>query len=130
MHRLCRLTLLCATVAACDLGPVRTPICTDEARFSIALVIVDSMSGEGRAAGSTVVLQDGAYQDSTSRPPAAPVPSDSIYFATNTVERAGTYTVRVRRPGYALWEQQNVQVLQGACHVETIRVRARLQASP
>lgn len=124
------ITALVLSAMACGIEPMRSSICTDEARPSITVVVLDSITGEGRAAGASVVLQEGAYRDSTARPVQAQAPADSIYWGTNTHERTGTYTVRVRRAGYAVWERENVQVTGDICHVQTLRVRARLQASP
>ncbi len=121
---------LTVTAAACGIDPMPGTVCTSEARPSIAMIVVDSATGDGRAAGSSVVIVDGAYVDSTTRAVAAPLPSDSSYGLTNTMERPGTYTIRVRRAGYATWERQNVSVTGDICHVQTVVVRARLQAAP
>lgn len=113
-------------LAGCENDPVGFG-CTLEARSSVTVTVIDSASGTGRARGATVILRDGAYTDSSVFALDDPLPGDSIFYFTNTFERAGTFTVRVRRPGYALWERQNVQVTSDQCHVVTARVRARLQ---
>ncbi len=120
--------LVCAVawLAGCVNDPVAIA-CTQEARSSVAVIILDSVSGTGLAPGATVVLQDGAYRDSSAFGLGYSLPGDSLFYSTSTYERAGTYTVRVRRPGYALWERQGVQVTADQCHVVTARVRARLQ---
>lgn len=93
------------------------------------VIILDSANGTGLAPGATVVLEDGAYRDSIVLGLGYPLPGDSIFYSTSTYERTGTYTVRVRRPGYALWEREGVRVTRDQCHVVTARVRARLQSS-
>lgn len=113
-------------LAGCGNDPVGFA-CTTEARSSVTVTVLDSASGTGRARGATVILRDGAYTDSSVFALDDPLPGDSVFYPTNTFERAGTYTVRVRRPGYALWERQNVRVTSDQCHVVTARVRARLQ---
>lgn len=113
-------------LAGCANDPIGI-VCTDEARASVMVTVLDSVSGAGLARGATLVLQDGAYRDSSVFALDDPLPGDSVFYATNTYERAGTYTVRVRRPGYALWERQNVLVTRDECHVVAARVRARLQ---
>lgn len=113
-------------VAGCGNDPIAFA-CTDEARPSVMVIVLDSVSGIGLAAGATVVLQDGTYSDSAVSGTGFPMPGDSAFYATNTYERVGTYTVRVRRPGYALWQRQDVRVTKDRCHVVTVRVRARLQ---
>jgi len=42
----------------------------------------------------------------------------------------GTYSVRVRRPGYLLWQRNNQVVTRDVCHVRTARISARLQPIP
>ena len=123
-------TLLCGliTLAGCADDPV-SYICTDEARASVMVIILDSANGTGLAPGATVVLEDRAYRDSIVSGLGNPLPGDSIFYSTSTYERDGTYTVRVRRSGYALWEREGVQVTRDQCHVVTARVRARLQSS-
>ncbi len=113
-------------LASCTNDPISFA-CTDEARASIMVTVLDSVTGTGLARGATVVLQDGAYSDSSVFGPGDPIPGDSVFYATQTYERAGTYSVRVRRPGYALWAREGVQVTADQCHVVTVRVRARLQ---
>ena len=123
-------TFMCAVLWL--VGCVNDPVaiaCTEEARASVMVTVLDSLSGTGLAPGTTVVLQDGEYRDSSVSGSGYPLPGDSIVYSTTTFERAGTYTVRVRRPGYALWERQGVQVTMGECHVVTALVRARLKLS-
>lgn len=105
-------------------------VCTAEARSAVSATILDSATRDGRAIGSSLILQDGAYVDSTFASGIAPWTHDSLFGPTQTFERAGTYDVRVRRSGYQLWERRGVVVAQGICHVETVRLEVLLQAVP
>ena len=45
------------------------------------------------------------------------------------VDRAGTYSVLVRSPGYSDWRLTGVEVTTDACHVKTVPLAVRLQAN-
>ncbi len=45
-------------------------------------------------------------------------------------ERAGTYDVTIRRPGYSSFSQTGVVVTKNECHVNPVRLEARLTRSP
>jgi len=130
-RRAATLALLAATIALGSCSDGAAPIaCTLEARPSVTATILDSVTRAGRAIGSSLVLQDGAYVDSTFSSGVAPWSHDSLFGPTRTFERAGTYDVRVRRSGYQLWERRGVVVTQGVCHVGTVSLVVLLQASP
>ena len=59
--------LLCA-VAGCGMTDT---VCTLEARAGVNVVVTDSATGAPVASGFTMVVQDGAYRDSTTVPPNA-----------------------------------------------------------
>ena len=42
------------------------------------------------------------------------------------VERAGTYTVTVAKPGFQSWVRKDVEVDEGECHVVPVRLEAVL----
>lgn len=102
-------------------------ICTAEARAAVNLRIQDSASGAGIAAGTTVVLRDGAFVDSLSIPADRTDLNDQPLSTMNTYERAGRYDITVRRNGYATWTRSGVVVTAGECHVNAVTVVARLQ---
>jgi predicted lipoprotein with Yx(FWY)xxD motif len=115
--------------AACDADRVFFD-CSLEARASIAVTVVDSVSRVGLGAGSTLILEDGGYRDSVSFPIDQLMYNTMPLWALQSAEREGTYNVRVRRPGYQLWERRGVRVTADRCHVRTVELEARLQASP
>jgi len=114
--------LLCGLMACEDTTGLA---CTSEARASIIVWVRDSVSGAPIAAGATLVLQDGAFADSITA--ADHFPNDWALQTMNSWERPGTYSVTVRRPGYADWSASNVVVSDGRCHVQTVVLTARLQ---
>jgi hypothetical protein len=46
------------------------------------------------------------------------------------LERPGTYTVTVDKPGYQQWKQERVRVRDGSCHVQTVTLQANLVRAP
>ena len=81
------------------------------------------------AAGTTLILRDGSFVDSTVVPPDAPFSNDRPLYTPNAVERPGIYHVTVRRAGYATWERQDVAVSQGRCGLRSVTLTARLLAA-
>lgn len=104
------------------------PVCTAEIRPAVDVRVVDSLSDLPLAGSSTLILQDGAFRDSTTTPPDAT--TNHLRGSSASYERAGSYTVRVRRSGYAVWERAGVHVVADQCHVQTVQVEARLHALP
>ena len=103
--------------------------CTDQANESIVVYATDAITGRGVAAGSTLILQSGSYVDSVFVDGSFSAPDAGWLGPTNTYERTGLYTVRVRHPSYQLWEQRGVWVTRDRCHVRTVRIDARLQSN-
>ena len=136
MHRLAarprpgRLSLLSVgvvilglAVSACG-DPVEPPIgCTEQFVYGIGIQIVDATSGAQRAAGSTLTVREGAYEEVVTQ-----------VWGNNTMvaagERAGTYTVTVVRDGYQTWSQFDLEVGENECHVIPVTLLAELQPTP
>ena len=85
-------------------------VCTDELRSTLTVQVRDSVTRRGAALGATVIVVGTAVIDST-----ADMTGDSVtaYMAwedrlTNGAPFVpkGTYTVRVRKAGYSVWQQQ------------------------
>ena len=114
--------LLCA-VAGCGVTETET-VCTLEARAGVNVVVTDSATGAPIASGFTMVVQDGAYRDSTTVPPGAPIGANS---AGSAWEREGVYSVSVSADGYKMWNKAGVRVEGGKCHVKAVSLAARLQ---
>lgn len=70
------------------------------------------------ASRGTLIVQDGAYADTTP------------LLMGAAPDRPGTYTVVVRLPGYREWRRSRVRVPRQTCTVYTTFVRAVLQPVP
>ena len=89
--------------------------------YGLTIVVTDSTSGAPLGGLETIVeIRDGAYVDTL--PPFGP----SEYSGAG--ERPGTYSVKVQRPGYRVWQGSGIRVREDECHVIPVRVNARLQA--
>ena len=124
------MTALALIASSCDrvFGPLGYA-CTDQANASIVVYATDAITGEGVAAGSTLILQAGSYVDSILVDGSFPASEAGWLGPTNTYERTGFFTVRVRHPSYQLWEQRGVWVTRDKCHVRTVRIDARLRSN-
>lgn len=108
-----------ALVTACA-GPGEAAdelVCTAEFVYAIDVQVIDTRTGEpindisGR-------VRDGDFVDSLQ------VPGPGVAHAAG--ERAGTYSVEVRAPGYQPWDTAGVVATADACHVHTRQIRAAL----
>jgi hypothetical protein len=104
--------------------------CTDNAVPSIQVMVRDAATDDYLGPGSTFVQRSGSYADSVSLPLDYDLPYELELTVVSAFERAGTYRVIVGRDGYATWERTNVHVGANSCHVETVRLEARLEALP
>ena len=87
---------------------------------SVQVTAVDSLTNVNVTAGATLVLQHSTGADSVT------VPTASVTSAFVGDSRSGTFTLRVRRSGYHLWEKTGVRVEAEECGVKTVNVTARL----
>lgn len=96
-------------------------LCTMEARPALQVNAVDAQTGKSILSGATVIVQDGQFVDSVQV-------SDSMAGSIGLAhERSGRYEVIIRKSGYKSWSQKEVQVKKGECHVEPVKVEARLE---
>ena len=103
---------------ACSKKPADEQVmCTMEARSALAVVVVDSVTGAGLAATTVALARDGTFSDTLSG-------RDSV--VSGVFERAGTYRVELRSPGYRAWARDGITVGRDECHVQTVRLRALL----
>ena len=112
------LLTIVSSLSACNIGSYA---CTDSVEPGIVLEIRDSVSGAGLAAHALATVVDGGFTDSlrfVSDP-------DSAY-QYGLDERAGTYNLTVSAAGYQQWTLNSITVPDGACHVQTVRLLARL----
>lgn len=112
------LLLIAALFGACNSTSENPTACTLEARAAINVEVRDSLTGQPAAAGATGVAAEGAYADT--------LDAFSATSLAGAYERAGTYTVTVRKPGYREWRLTGVTVTSDACHVQPVQLQARL----
>lgn len=105
--------------------------CPAVVNHGIEVEVLDAATGASVARGATGVVTDGAYTDSL-RPVAfrGLPPADTVTTLGAALGRAGVYTVRVQRPGYAPFERTGVRVVLNECGVVTTRLVARLTPAP
>ncbi|HKP73918.1 MAG TPA: carboxypeptidase-like regulatory domain-containing protein [Longimicrobiaceae bacterium] len=111
-----------AALAACNpLMPAHA--CLADYRYGINVTIVDSIT-EAPPSSAVLIAQSGAYVDSVG--PAAPQ-TPALLLLSTAGERAGTYHLTVRAPGYREWTRSSVKVTADDCHVHPVAITARLQ---
>jgi hypothetical protein len=98
--------------------------CTEEARPGLVVTVRDSVVGAAVYQNVRVVARNGVYADTATES----LLQSGIYSLA--YERAGTYTVSVEHPSYAVWQRSGVTVTADQCHVETVALLARLQLLP
>lgn len=115
--RMVRVSLILSPLAGCDLTEA---VCTTEARPAIQVEVLDSVAGT-RLDAPLAWVQDRAYRDTL-------MVFQGVAFGAS--ERAGTCDVHVEHSGYAPWVLTGVRVTEGAWHVNTRELTARLQLLP
>lgn len=101
-------------------------VCDRYASPSVVVQVRDLVTGAYIASGATLVLRDGAFVDSVSMPADETTRNGVGLMTENSLERAGVYSVTVRRAGYARWVREGVKVTADECHVRTVLLTARL----
>ena len=129
--RLNRLLLAVAllTIGGCDLLDNKLGVdCTDNFVFGLEVAVQDSSTGAPAASGAQLIAQDGAWADTVGFPPTRP-DLDALPLV-GAGERAGTFTVTVRKAGFRDWQRSGIVVTADECHVHTVELTARLQPAP
>ena len=107
-----------ALLTACEDSPT---ICNYNLVYGLTVVVIDSVTGTPLVGPETIVeATDGAYVDTLEQVSATEY--------SDARERPGTYSVKVQRQGYRVWQTNGIRVREGECHVSPVRVDARLQA--
>lgn len=94
--------------------------CTDEARPGITVDLRDADTNGPLTVAARVIARDGAYADTIETEP-------SLAWVGLAHEREGSYTVTVDAAGYSPWSRSGIPVIDGGCHVRTIKLTARLE---
>jgi hypothetical protein len=95
--------------------------CTASVEPGIRLEVRDSVSGDGLGAEVLAMATDVGFSDSLRL-----VPDPDSAYMSGLDERAGTYDLTITLAGYQTWNRNDVVVNEGACHVHTVDVFARL----
>lgn len=90
--------------------------------YGISATVTDATTGANITAGSHLVAREGKYVDSVSAGPGS--------FLAAAGERAGTYDVRIGRPGHSSFSRTGVVVTRNECHVNPVLLEARLLKQP
>jgi hypothetical protein len=99
-------------------------VCTTQPRPAIKAEIRDSITNAPAALGASLIVTNPAVYDSSTFPYESPI----VLSAGNAT--AGTYTVRVRKAGYRLWERTGIVVKGDRCGAEAVELQIRLQPGP
>lgn len=98
-------------------------VCPGEMRPSVLVTVVDSVSRESVAAQAAGVWINGNATDSLRHVPPAFTGGPVRLGAYGP---AGTYEVRISRPGSPVWTLRNIEVGEGTCGPFTVEFEARL----
>ncbi len=102
--------------------------CTASIEPAVTVTVFDARTGLPAAEGATATLTDGAFTETMQ--PSTFDGNGTLTGLQGASERAGTYTVRVTKPGYTAFERSGVAVTRNECHVNTVRLRADLVPVP
>ena len=108
---------LFALTSACE-QPLRA--CNYNFVYGRRIAVTDSSTGMNLAGQETIVeVRDGAYVDT--------VPQATPTEYQGAGERPGTYSIKVQRQGFGVWQNAGIRVGEDECHVIPVLVNARLQ---
>ena len=116
--------LVMASLAGCSSASTTPRVCTAEFVYGISVRVRDSVSGAPTASGATLVARDGSYADSVRA--VGGLDADAIPLSV-AGERAGIYSLTLRKAGFGDWTLQGVRVERGECHVVPVALTALLQ---
>ena len=102
--------------------------CTASVDPGVVVTVVDATTLRPAADGATATLTEGNYTE-TMQPGVTNGTIPLIDFR-GAFERAGTYTMRVTKPGYTPFEQTGIVVTRNVCHVNMVSLRAELVSLP
>ena len=122
-----RASCIGALAAMACYGPADPGACPAMEVPAVVVSITDSIGTQSRAAIASGEVQDGAYVDALRN--GTSFTDDSLRRAA-AIGRPGTYTVRVRAPGYQNWQRAGVAAASAGCFPATAFIAAKLQPVP
>jgi hypothetical protein len=120
------LPLLIATIFAEACTSPNGVICTEEFRYGLNVSVVDSLTSSAPAS-AILIAHSGTYVDSVGPEVPFQLNGVPVLLLSTAGERAGTYDLNIRSPGYRDWTRSGIKVTADACHVNPIAITARLQ---
>lgn len=121
MRRSVVVVLAALGAAACDDEPSPV-VCTAIAVAALNVTVVDAATS-APLCDAEVVASDGSFRETL-----MPFPTGGDCRYSGPFERAGTYTVTVRRSGYLDGSRTGVRVDRDECHVIPVALTVRLTA--
>ena len=111
-----------AAVALVTSACTYSPVCSSNLVPGLIITVVDSVTGAfvADSASGTVVSTAHDWGDTLS----VGYPGQTLEGAW---ERAGKFNIDVARPGYNDWIASSVEVTKDGCHVQSVRLLARMQ---
>lgn len=100
--------------------------CTANVAAGISIRVFDAPTGNPAACGATATVTAPGFSEVDHVPGNGTPGCDNSMSILAALERAGTYTVVVSKPGYQDFRADNVVVTSDVCHVTTVRIDARL----
>jgi len=126
-----RAASLAVALATCLLGceSAEDFVCGAAVLRGIEVEVRDADTGTPAAEDAQGVITDGLYTESLRLVGWGSGPTPSPLVLGGADERPGTYTVTITKPGYQPWIRTGVQVIEGPCNVQTVRLQAQLERS-
>jgi hypothetical protein len=117
------LALLAAT-ACSNSGPTDIA-CSQVYVYGISLKVQNAVTGARITDSAAVQIKDGGYVEAYNYLGPADQPTSGVLSAAG--ERAGTYSISIRKDGFAPYDTAGIKVTRDVCHVHGVQVTAKLQ---
>lgn len=109
-----------ASTACSGSGPTGV-VCTTQFVYGLGITVQNAATGAAITDSASVVVKDGSYTESYTL---GGQPGGVIAAAG---ERAGTYSISIRKGEFAPYDTVGIKVTKDACHVQPVQVVAKLQ---
>lgn len=108
---------------ACS-GPTDV-MCSLNYVYGISLKVQNAVTGAPVTDSADVQIRDGSYVESYNFLGPANQPFSGMLSVAG--ERAGTYSISIRKNGFAPFDTTGIKVTRDVCHVHGVNVTAKLQ---
>ena len=110
---------------ACSSSTPTGVACTAIYVYGISLKVQDAVTGARITDSAVVRITDGSYVESYNYLGPADQPTSGMLAAAG--ERAGTYSISIRKTGFAPYDTTGIKVTRDVCHVHPVQVIANLR---